>query len=72
MAKTREVVCIHYINRGGCELGKDAEFYGLCQTCPAYKKKPGAKPARTDNRKKKLDRINKKELNKHIGSTEVG
>ena len=61
MAKTREIVCIHYINKGNCDLGNDAAFYGLCQTCPSYKKKPGAKPARVDNRKKKLERINRKE-----------
>ena len=61
MAKDREIICVHYISKGNCNLGKDAEFYGLCQTCPQYKKKPGAKPGRTDNRKKKLERINKKE-----------
>ena len=61
MSRTREIVCIHYINKGNCDLGKNAEFYGLCQTCPSYAKKPGAKPARTDNRKKKLDKINRKE-----------
>lgn len=61
MAKTREVVCLHYISKGNCDLGKNAEFYGLCQTCPSYKKKPGSKPARVDNRKKKLDKILKKE-----------
>lgn len=61
MAKTREIVCLHYISKGNCDLGKDAEFYGLCQTCPSYKKKPGAKPVRVDNRKKKLEKILKKE-----------
>lgn len=61
MAKTREIVCLHYISKGNCDLGKDAEFYGLCQTCPSYQKKPGSKPARVDNRKKKLDKILKQE-----------
>ena len=61
MGKTREIICIHYISKGNCNLGKDAEFYGLCQTCPQYKKKSGAKPARTDNRRKKLDKIIKRE-----------
>ena len=61
MARTREIVCIHYIHKGKCDLGKEAEFYGLCQTCPNYKKKPGAKPARINNRRKKLDKIIKKE-----------
>ena len=61
MGKTREIVCLHYISKGNCDLGKNAEFYGLCQTCPSYKKKPGSKPVRVDNRKKKLERILKKE-----------
>ena len=56
MAKTREIVCIHYVCEHNCDLGKDACFYGLCQTCPAWKKKPGAKPNRTDNRKQKRER----------------
>ena len=61
MARTRELVCIHYKAKGECDLDKDAEFYGLCQTCPSYKKKPGAKPARTDNRRRKLEKYYKHE-----------
>lgn len=61
MARTREIVCIHYIHKGNCDLGKDAEFYGLCQTCSQYRKKPGAKPKRVDTRRKKLDKALKKE-----------
>lgn len=61
MARTRELVCIHYKAKGECDLGKKAEFYGLCQTCPSYKKKPGAKPARVDNRKRKLEKYRKHE-----------
>ena len=59
--RDREIVCLHYQYEHSCDLGKDAEFRGLCQTCPTYKKKPGAAPARTDNRRQKLDKINKKE-----------
>jgi len=66
MSKTREIVCVHYINKGNCELGRDSELYGLCQTCSSYKKKPGAKPARIDNRKKKLDKIKRKESNEQF------
>ena len=61
MAKTREIPCLYYICEGKCDLDKTAKFYGLCQTCPQYRKKAGAKPARTDNRRKKLDKIIKKE-----------
>ena len=46
---------------GNCKLGKNADFRGLCQTCPSYRKLAGAKPARTDLRKKKLNKIIKKE-----------
>ena len=61
MGKTREIACIHYKCEHNCDLGKDACFRGLCQTCPVYKKLPGGKPARVDNRRKKMDKIIKKE-----------
>lgn len=61
MSKTREIACIHYQHHGACGLGKDADFYGLCQTCPQYRKLAGGKSARVDNRRKKLDKIMKKE-----------
>ena len=61
MAKTREQACIHYVCEHNCDLGKDATFYGLCQTCATYKAKKGSAPARTDNRRKKLDKILKRE-----------
>ena len=60
--KTREIACIHYKNEGNCDLGKECSFYGHCQNCSTYKKRPGAKPARTDLRRKKIERIRKKEF----------
>ena len=36
--KTREIACQHYIHEHNCDLGKEAEFYGHCQTCKNYKK----------------------------------
>lgn len=65
MAKTREIVCIHYKAKGECDLSKKAEFYGLCQTCPSYKKKSGAKPARVDNRRRKLEKYRKHERDEY-------
>ena len=62
MAKTREIACQHYKYEGCCDLDKDAEFRGHCQTCPSYKKLKGGKPARVDNRRKKLEKINKREM----------
>lgn len=64
MAKTREIQCIHYVCEHNCNLGKDACFYGLCQTCPTYKQKPGGKPARLDTRKQRLEREKRKEITK--------
>lgn len=61
MAKDREIPCIHYLNEGNCDLGKEGTFRKHCQTCKTYRKKPGANPARKDNRRQKLDRINRKE-----------
>lgn len=61
MAKTREIQCIHYICEGNCDLGKEGTFYKQCQICRTYKKLPGGKPARTDNRRKKQERIMRKE-----------
>ena len=53
-------VFIMYV-RGNCDLGKEGTFRKHCQTCKTYKKKPGGKPARTDNRRQKMERIMKKE-----------
>lgn len=60
MAKERGV-CIHYVNEGNCDLGKDCAFWGHCQTCPTWKRKPGAKPARPDVRRKKLDKARRRD-----------
>ena len=59
--RDREIACIHYQHEGSCDLGKEAEFRGHCQTCKSYSAIAGGKPARTDNRAKKLDRIMRKE-----------
>lgn len=61
MAKDREIICKYYICKGQCKKNRDAEFRGICQHCDAYVKMPGGKPARTDNRTKKLERIVNKE-----------
>lgn len=64
MSKTREIACVHYICEGNCNLGKEGTFRKHCQICKTYKKIPGGKLARTDNRRQKMDKINKKEMNK--------
>lgn len=59
--KTREIACQHYIHEHNCDLGKEAEFYGHCQTCKTYSAKRGGCPARVDRRKQKMNKIIKKE-----------
>lgn len=64
MAKDREIVCTYYTYEGGpCDKrGISAHFRGECQTCRHYSKLTGAKPARTDNRKQKMNKIQRKEM----------
>lgn len=59
--KDREYQCIHYTYEGCCDLGKEGTFRDKCQTCASYRKKPGGKPARTDNRRQKEERRFRKE-----------
>lgn len=61
MAKDREIACVHYKAEGKCSLGKEGTFRKQCQICSNYKKKPGGKPARTDNRRQRAERIMRKE-----------
>jgi hypothetical protein len=61
MAKSREIACIHYKAEGECDLGKEGTFRRQCQICKTYRAIPGGKPARTDHRRQKLERINRKE-----------
>lgn len=61
MARERLIQCIHYSCEGVCDLGKKCRFWKEMQTCPTYKKKAGAAPIRSDNRRRKLDKINKRE-----------
>lgn len=61
MAKDREIQCKHYICEGNCDLGKEGTFRKACQTCKTYSALRGGKPARTDNRRQKMDRIMRKE-----------
>ena len=64
MSKERGV-CIHYRYEGCCDLGKNCEFWGHCQTCPSHRPKKGAS-IRKDYRSKKKNDIYKKELNDYV------
>ena len=59
--KDREIACVHYKAEGNCDLGKDGTFRGHCQICPSYSPLRHGKPARTDTRRQKAERIMRKE-----------
>lgn len=61
MGKTREIACIHYISKGECDLDKEGTFRKQCQICKQYRKLPGGKPARTDDRRQRQERRMRKE-----------
>lgn len=63
MAKERTIACKHYKSEGTCDIkpNKKCRFWKEMQTCPTYKKLEGGKPVRTDNRRQKLDRIQRKD-----------
>jgi hypothetical protein len=60
--RDREIQCIHYLNEKNCDLGKEGTFRHQCQTCKNYVPLKGGKPARTDRRGSKQERINRKEM----------
>ena len=62
MARTRERQCEFYICEGQCSKGREGTFLKQCQTCNKYCAKAGAAPRRTDNRKQKMDKIQKREM----------
>lgn len=60
MAKDRLTPCLFYICKGECEKGRDAEHDGYCQRCDKYK--PRAKEHHVNQKKQKLEKIRKREL----------
>lgn len=62
--KDRVLPCKHYACEYTCLLGKEATFYRHCQICKSYDPKPGSQPARTDTRRQKKERIERKERRK--------
>lgn len=64
--KDRNIICEFYIRHGECKKGKNADIIKTCQHCSFYSKKIGAKPHRTDNRRQKMEKINKKERRDYI------
>lgn len=62
MSKTKEIQCKYYICEGKCFLGKEANFYGICQKCKKYVALKGTKPNRKNNKHKRLEEIRTREL----------
>lgn len=59
--KDREIMCQFYICEGQCSKGREGTFRKACQHCTKYRPKRGTRPARVDNRRKKMEKINKRE-----------
>lgn len=60
--KDRLIPCKFYICAHQCKKGKDAVINSTCQHCSLYKKDKTRLPYKVNNKKKKLDRIRKKEM----------
>lgn len=59
--KDREIACKFYEYEHKCGKGRDAVFAKTCQHCGLYAPKLGTRPARVDNRRKKLEKIERRE-----------
>lgn len=61
MAKERTIVCEYYEYEGKCSKGREGTFHKQCQKCSKYVKKAGARPYRTDERRRRMEKIQRKE-----------
>ena len=61
--KTREIQCKFYEYEGKCLKGRKGTFRKACQHCSLYTLLKGGKPARVDNRRRKLEKYSKHERN---------
>lgn len=66
--KDRTVTCKYYTHEcGPCDKRNICvRFWNECQTCSQYEPLPNMWPARTDTRKQRLERINRKEYKDDI------
>lgn len=61
MSKDRNILCEHYIRAHTCTKGRDAMVNGTCRNCIFYVKSKGSKPFRTNNKRKKIERVERRE-----------
>ena len=62
--KDRNKLCKYYIRAGVCSKGKGCTIWGEMQHCGLYCPDLASKPLRTDGRKQKKAKIDKKEFKK--------
>lgn len=65
MAKDRIVPCEHYVCKGDCNLGRNAEYTGYCQKCNEYVPQK-RNIEKVNRRKEKLEKIKKKEFREEL------
>lgn len=59
--KSREIACEYYNCEGSCSKGKEGTFWHSCQHCGKYSPRRGTRPARVDTRRRKAEKIMRKE-----------
>ena len=60
MAYDRITPCKHYLCKGKCSKGREANHTGYCQKCNKYE--PRCKVKRINRKKEKIEKIKKKEF----------
>ena len=59
--KERVISCESYIAEKQCKKGKEGTFWKSCQHCKYYSPIKNGRPAREDQRRKKKEKIQKRE-----------
>ena len=60
MGKDRLEPCVHYVCKGECEIGRDADHKKYCQKCKQYK--PRTYQKHINKKKRKLEKAYKSEM----------
>lgn len=61
MASDRTIVCKYYECEGRCRKGRDGTFWHYCQKCNKYDPLKGQLPARTNEKRKKLEKARERD-----------
>lgn len=60
MAKYREIPCLHYVCKGQCKKGMEADHKGHCQHCGKYE--PRARVQQVNKKKQSIRKEREKDL----------